>query len=145
MKYHYNLKFMFFISIYWNVIYSCDGKAEFKKQLLQISLSRDHSDIILLGFWFGDRFIIIINDYYQCWKQLCCLVTNDTFFQDSFDEQKVYLFEVNVFCNIINVFTLMNSMHSFWIKVLFSLQNLKSYRPQTVYMSVHLKVDIISY
>jgi len=44
-----------------NVIYSCDGKAEFSASLLQYSVSHDPSEIILLC-WFGAQ------KTFQCWK-----------------------------------------------------------------------------
>ncbi len=54
-----------------------------------------------------------ISDYYQCWKQLCCTIflwkpSYILFFRihrwiESSKEQ--CLFEIEIFCNIINVFT----------------------------------------
>ncbi len=54
-----------------------------------------------------------ISDYYQCWKQLCCTIFLwklwwILFFRihrwiESSEEQ--HLFEIEIFCNIINVFT----------------------------------------
>ncbi len=54
-----------------------------------------------------------ISDYYQCWKQLCCTIFLwkswcILFFRihrwiESSKEQ--HLFEIEIFCNIINVFT----------------------------------------
>ncbi len=54
-----------------------------------------------------------ISDYYQCWKQLCCpiflwkpwciLFFTILWWIESSKEQ--HLFETEIFCNIINVFT----------------------------------------
>ncbi len=43
-----------------NVIYSCDGKAEFSASLLQSSVSHDTSEIILI-YWFSaqETFLIV--------------------------------------------------------------------------------------
>ncbi len=49
------------IFLYFSVIYSCGGKAEISASLLQLSVSHDPSEIILI-YWFGaqETFLIII-------------------------------------------------------------------------------------
>ncbi len=55
----------------WGLIYSCDGKATFSASLLQSSVSKKPSEIILIC-WFAAQEMF----YYfsQCWKQLCYLL-----------------------------------------------------------------------
>ncbi len=52
---------VFYLNIYREVIYSCDGKAEFSASFLQSSVSHDSSEIILI-FWFAseEKFMIIM-------------------------------------------------------------------------------------
>ncbi len=49
--------YMYFL----NVIYSCDGKAEFSASLLQSSVSHDPSEIILKQ-WFGAQEAFLIKN-----------------------------------------------------------------------------------
>ncbi len=50
------------MDVFSNLIYSCDGKAEFSSSLLQSSVSHDPPKIILIC-WFDaqETFLIIIN------------------------------------------------------------------------------------
>ncbi len=63
---------------------------------------RNHNNMLI--YWSRH-----ISDYYQCWKQLCCpIFWWIKFFRihrwiESSKEQ--HLFEIEIFCNIINVFT----------------------------------------
>jgi len=43
--------------IFYNVIYSCDGKAEFYTSLLQSSFSHDPSEIILICWFSAQNFL----------------------------------------------------------------------------------------
>jgi len=63
----YNLKQRFYFIIFQNVIFSCDGKAEFSASLLQSSVSHDPSENILMC-WFAaqETFPIIFNVENSC-------------------------------------------------------------------------------
>ncbi len=58
--------------MFYNVIYCifCDGKAKFSISLLQSSLTRDPSEIILICQFVAQN----ISDYIYVEKQLCCLI-----------------------------------------------------------------------
>ncbi len=73
MKYFFKFKTtIFYVNIFWNVIYSCDGKSDFLALLLQSSVSHDPSEIILIC-WFATQktFLNIINIEKQLY---CCKV-----------------------------------------------------------------------
>ncbi len=54
-----------------------------------------------------------ISDYYQCWKQMCCTIFLWKLWYILFvrihrwieTSEKQHLFEIEIYCNIINVFT----------------------------------------
>ncbi len=73
-------------------------KAVFSASLLQSSVSHDPSEIILI-YWFGpqETFLIIINAE-NC---LYCLI----FLWKQTESPKQHLFTIEIFCNLINVFT----------------------------------------
>ncbi len=81
-------------------MYSCDSKAEYSVVItlvFRVTWSfRNHSNMLI---WCKNIY------YHQCWKHLS-------------------LFEIEIFCNIINVFLLLliNLVHSCCIKVLISLK-----------------------
>ncbi len=60
---------MFYFNIFWNVISSCDGKAEFSASLLQSSVSNDGSEIILMC-WFGAQETFLIIKVENSWTSL---------------------------------------------------------------------------
>ncbi len=92
-----------------NVIYFCDAQLNFQHHYSSLQchmIFRNHSNVLICC----SR---NISDYYQCWKQLCCtiflrtpwhiLVFRILWWIESSKEQ--HLFEMEFFCNIINVFT----------------------------------------
>jgi len=77
--------------LFCNVIYSCDGKADFSASLLQSSVSHDPSEISLIC-WFAaqETFLIIINSYMNgkykstfIWNRIFYNILN-VFFTDTF-------------------------------------------------------------
>jgi len=93
------------VNLYKNIIYLFDQSCIFSIITPVFSVT-----------WSSEIKIIYsrnISDYYQCWKQSCCSIFlwkpwYFLFFRihrwiDSSEEQR--LFETEVFCNIINVFT----------------------------------------
>ncbi len=77
------------------------AKLNFQHPLLQFVVSHDPSEIILISE----------GSYYQCWKQMCCLIFVWTPFSRSFNDplessKEQGLFKIEIFCNILNVFTI---------------------------------------
>ncbi len=68
VKYFYNLKWLFSISVYNKILFISVIKAEFSASLLQSSVSHDPSEIILIC-WFDaqETFIIIIINVENSW------------------------------------------------------------------------------
>ncbi len=97
------------------------SKAEFSASLLQPSVSHDPSEIILICCSTNIS-------YYQCLKQLCCLIflwKMWFFFLDELKVQKcIYL---KLFFNTVEVYTVtfVNLMHPFWMQVIFFLSSKK--------------------
>ncbi len=63
------------ILIYFYVIYSCDGKAEFLAAITSVSVTwsfRNHSNMLIWWRWF--KKIYIYYYYYYNVDQLCCLI-----------------------------------------------------------------------
>jgi len=58
-----NAMAIFYLNIFFNVIYPCNGKAVFSASLLQSLVSHDPSETILIG-WCSRN----ISDYYQLLK-----------------------------------------------------------------------------
>ncbi len=57
---------LFHTTVFQNVIYSCDGKAEFSEALLQSSVSLDPSEIILICWFAAQKFLNIISVENSC-------------------------------------------------------------------------------
>ncbi len=57
---------VFYLNIFQNGIYSCESKAEFSAPLLQSSVSRDPSEIILLCWFCAQETFIIIKVENSC-------------------------------------------------------------------------------
>ncbi len=53
------------LNIFSNVIYSCDGKVEFSAAITPVTWN--HSNMLICCS-------TNYSYYYQCWKQLCCLI-----------------------------------------------------------------------
>ncbi len=85
-------------------------KAEFSASLLQSSVSHDPSEIILICWFAAQETFLIINvenscaaSYFSQWKLWNILIFKIPWLIESLKEQ--HLFETEIFCNIINVFT----------------------------------------
>ncbi len=91
--------------------------------LLQSSVSHDPSEVSL-KCWISARKTSLINVFFL--KQPCCLIfLENIFFQDFLINRKFkhHLFEIKIFVNILNVFTVkLSLMCPFWIEVLISLK-----------------------
>ncbi len=81
-----------FENLFFNKMYSCYGKAEF--------VSHDPLEIILKSWFSAQETFIIINNIFL-WN-LWCIFSKILRWTKSSTE--MYLFEINIFCDIINVF-----------------------------------------
>ncbi len=62
--------FKIFVVVVFELFFLYDNKAEFSASLLQSSVSHDPSEIILTCSFAAQKNVL----YYQCSKQLCCLI-----------------------------------------------------------------------
>ncbi len=103
-------KYISYFNILQNVMYSCDGKADFSASLHQSSGSRDPSEITLillkkhLWLWLMLKTVVL----------LWCISFRILWWIECSKEQR--LFEMDTFCNIINDFTITFAVliASFW-------------------------------
>ncbi len=115
VKYYYNLKHPFSIFIIFeNIIYSCDAQLYFQHHYSSLQchmIFRNHSNMLICC---SRNISIIINVESSCAASYFCGL-------------KVHLFEIQMFCNIINVFkvtfenfnvSLLNKSINFFKKIL---------------------------
>ncbi len=125
------------------------AKLNFQLPLPQASVSHGPSENLI---WCLSN----ISYYYQCWKQLCCLMflwkPLCLFFQDSLINKfdllmiNIFFFKMEIFYNIVNIFTVtFDQLNATLLtKSIIFFKN-KSYWPQTLkYSVIHKLCDSLN-
>ncbi len=107
------------LNTFSNVMYCCDAKLSIITPVFSVTwFFRKKSNMLI----YCSR---NISYYYQCWKQLCCIILLWKFwyffflseFLNEYKVQKKSIY-VNMFCNMCLLSFVINWMHPGWIKVL---------------------------
>jgi len=107
-----------------NVIHSCDGKVKFSASILNLA-SHDPSEIILMCWFVDHETFLIIVTVENC--DICLLLL-------SMSENIYHLFEIEIFCDIINVFTVYPAKKS----INYLLKNRKKNHTDPIFWTVSL-------